>query len=357
MQGCFFSGDEADAFRAKGLEILAREIPEQILEDGGHFELSPMYHAIILEDILDLINLAGTFPGVVSDGLLDHWRGMILKMLAWQKVLQHPDGELPFFNDAAFGIAGKGDALDAYANRLGHDDFVDPGLGMTHLSSSGYIRVEQGKAVALLDVARIGPDYLLGHAHADTLSFELSVFGQRLLVNSGTSQYGSDLERLRQRSTAAHNTLELDGKNSSEVWGGFRVARRARPVDLEVIERDDEFVISCAHDGYQRRGAQCRHKRKWQFTLGSLTILDTMNREAGTTAIIRYHLHPDVEAKGNEHEGHFILGGGECIKWKIDGGTAQINSGTWHPEFGLAVANQCLEITMSTSLCTTFFSW
>jgi uncharacterized heparinase superfamily protein len=69
-----------------------------------------------------------------------------------------------------------------------------------------------GPAVALLDVAPIGPDYLPGHAPADTLSFELSVFGQRLLVNSGTSCYGASLERLRQRATAAHNTVVVDGE-------------------------------------------------------------------------------------------------------------------------------------------------
>ena len=81
--------------------------------------------------------------------------------------------------------------------------------------------------MALLDVAPVGPDYLPGHAHADTLSFELSLFGQRVLVNSGTSQYEAGPERSRQRGTAAHNTVIVDGHDSSEVWAGFRVARRA----------------------------------------------------------------------------------------------------------------------------------
>ena len=78
------------------------------------------------------------------------------------------------------------------------------------------------------DVAPIGPDHLPAHAHADTLSFELSFKGRRVFVNSGTSEYGLSAERQRQRGTAAHNTLVLDEENSSEVWAGFRVARRAR---------------------------------------------------------------------------------------------------------------------------------
>ena len=88
----------------------------------------------------------------------------------------------------------------------------------------------------LIDVAKIGPDYLPGHAHADTLSFELSLYGKRLLVNSGISRYGTSLIRQFERSTEAHNTVAIDNKNSSEVWSGFRVARRAYPLDLKIEE-------------------------------------------------------------------------------------------------------------------------
>ena len=81
----------------------------------------------------------------------------------------------------------------------------------------------------LLDVASIGPDYLPGHGHADTLSFEMSLFGKRTLVNRGISQYGIEVRQV-ERGTAAHNTVVINNENSSEVWSGFRVARRARPL-------------------------------------------------------------------------------------------------------------------------------
>ena len=55
--GTYFSGAEADRWLNRGISILEREIPEQILLDGGHFELSTMYHALIFEDLLDLCNL------------------------------------------------------------------------------------------------------------------------------------------------------------------------------------------------------------------------------------------------------------------------------------------------------------
>ena len=97
------------------------------------------------------------------------------------------------------------------------------------LEQTGYVRLAKEHAVALIDAAPIGPDYIPGHAHADTLSFELSIRGRRILVNGGTSTYQNNLQRHKERSTQSHNTVEVNGRNSSEVWGAFRVARRAKP--------------------------------------------------------------------------------------------------------------------------------
>ena len=123
-------------------------------------------------------------------------------------------------------------------------------FGTIHLEDSGYIRFERQNMIAFLDVAQVGPDYLPAHAHADTLSFEMSLFGQRVFVNSGTSCYGQGEERRQERSTSAHNTVEINGENSSEVWGGFRVGRRAYPTKPEIRENGDRTVISASHDGY-----------------------------------------------------------------------------------------------------------
>ena len=88
------------------------------------------------------------------------------------------------------------------------------------------VQIENSKAVVIGDVGPI--DLLFRSTHADTLSFEFSLFGQRLIVNSGT-EYGFGTERLRQRGTFAHSTLSINGVNSSDVWSGFRVGSRARP--------------------------------------------------------------------------------------------------------------------------------
>src|SRR6185436_7069489 len=97
--------------------------------------------------------------------------------------------------------------------------------GIAQLEPSGYVRIQRDPVLVIFDAAPVGPDYLPGHAHADTLSFELSWGDRRVITNSGTSTYSVGPRRAWERSTAAHNTVEIDDENSSEVWGGFRVAR------------------------------------------------------------------------------------------------------------------------------------
>lgn len=269
--GGFLAGPDADGWLVEGLEILDREIQEQFLSDGAHFELSPMYHAILLWDVCDLVNLANRSGLDELHKRAHQWRVVINRGLEWLVSMVHPDGNIPFFNDAAFGIAPTLLDLTAYAETLGcFTNYRETAeLSYKHNEASGYVTVRCGNASkALLDVARIGPDYQLGHAHADTLSFELSLFGQRVFVNSGTSQYGQDVERQRQRSTRAHNTVIVNGENSSEVWSGFRVARRARPRNLEIIQNTNKLTVSCEHDGYRRLSCKIIHHRQWDFELG-----------------------------------------------------------------------------------------
>lgn len=340
--GVYFGGPEADGWRTKGLDILERELPEQLLGDGGHFELSPMYHAVVLANLLDLVNLAGAYPGVVSSAIVDAWKSQAGSMRSWLAAMSHPDGQIAFFNDSAFGMAAAPDQLEAYARRLGLSDRKTVAAPVTHLEDSGYLRLSLGEMVAILDVGRVGPDYQPGHAHADTLSFELSLFGRRVLVNSGTSCYGVGPERCRQRATAAHNTLEVDGRDSSEVWAGFRVARRARPFDFHLTESDGTVHVACAHDGYRRLPGRAVHRRQWDFDGDSLRVTDRVEGRY-QSAVARFHVHPDVAVEGDGPAGRLILPGGRPVAWHVEGATARVVPSRFHPEFGLSIANACIE--------------
>ena len=361
--GIFFRDNEATRWLEKGLRILENELSEQILDDGGHFERSPMYHSIVLEDLLDLYNIAHAYPDSLPSRwapLLQRWSDSIQKMRVWLKAMCHPDGQIGFFNDAAFGGAPSPLELENYSQRLGLECVPNPMPGLTHLRSSGYVRLERGPAVVLLDVGEIGPDYLLGHAHADTLTFELSIFGERLIVNTGTSTYSEGQERLQQRSTAAHNTVEIDGQPSSEIWGAFRVARRARIIELEIAEKNEsELRVRCAHDGYRRLTNPVIHRRKWRLFNDMLQIKDDLVGNF-SNAVARFHFHPHVVPikRASCSSGNVELDSREYkLTCSIRGAEYSMEKSLFHPRFGVPVQNLCLNAVFKDKRVLSLFSW
>ena len=160
--GAFFDDAEAESWRAKGLNVLRRELEAQILPDGGHFERSPMYHAVVLEDLLDLLQLARMYPGVFNINDVTAWRERVVRMHRWLRVMTHPDGGISFFNDAAFDIAPTLDELTDYAEAVGVPFNPTPLADIEALADSGYVRLQSGPAVMIADVGEIGPDHLPG---------------------------------------------------------------------------------------------------------------------------------------------------------------------------------------------------
>ena len=353
IAGMFFDGPEADRWLDQGTRILSREIPEQILADGGNFERSPMYHAIILEDILDLINANDAWPGRITSAMVQQWRTTASGMVEWLAGLVHPDGDVSFFNDSAFAIAPTLSEIRAYANRLQIQCGAKGNEALRWFQESGYVRAECGPAVLIADIAPVGPDYQPGHAHADTLSFELSLHGQRTIVNSGTSTYLAGPQRTRERSTAAHNTVEIDRCDSSEVWGGFRVARRARIIESACEMIGENITIAAAHDGYCRLSGRPIHHRQWQLASDRLIITDTI-RGGFRSAVARIYLHPTVEKIAPDV---VRLSCGRQLSFAVHGGRLQINSSKWYPEFGVERESLCVELTMTDPKMTLELLW
>ena len=352
--GSYFDGREAESWYRRGLEIIEGELREQVLPDGGHFERSPMYHASALEDLLDLINIRHAFGHPVPA----HWIEAQQRMWRWAQIMCHPDGGISFFNDAAFGMAPQLAELERYADRL---NLAAPRLDrrpLEILEASGYCAMSRGPAYVICDCAPLGPDYLLGHGHADTLSFEMSLGGQRLFVNSGTSRYGVDGERHRQRGTAAHNTLTVDEQNSSEVWSGFRVARRARVQILAASSSAGHIAIEGRHDGYARLPGRNLHTRCWVLDDRSLRVEDKVSGNFGI-ADAYFHLHPEVTARlETDHCLALSWPGAESTHMTFEGARRiDIRAGTWHPEFGVTLPNQCIVARLEGSSLVTRLEW
>ncbi len=344
--GLFFSHKQAEGWLKKGLKIVNDELKEQVLDDGGNFERSPMYHAIFLEDLLDLINISKAYNNIIPEENVKKWIKVSKEMFRWLDIMSHPDGEISFFNDAAIGTAPNLNKLIKYAKSLGILYNSNKLKRVTKLLDSGYIRLNSEKMAALLDVAPIGPDYLPGHAHADTLSFEISLFGQRLLVNGGTSEYGISSIRQYERSTKAHNTIEVNDEDSSEMWSAFRVARRAYPFDLKIEELEDFVNISCAHDGYKRLKGKPVHIRNWQLFESSLIINDHI-KGFYNNAYAYFHFHPSVIIINNQKNILKIeMSNGRKVIFKIKKGDPLIETGYYSPEFGKKLKTQCLKVAL-----------
>ncbi|MFZ3006954.1 MAG: alginate lyase family protein [Phenylobacterium sp.] len=351
----FFMGPEADSWLATGLRYLRRELNEQVLADGGHFERSPMYHNIIAGDLLDLLEAALVVPERLPDGLVNEMRRAARNMVCWAEAMSHYDGEPSFFNDSAMGIAPPARALRAHLEALG---LSSPGdrEDLLHLRASGYVRAEIGDALLLADVGDIGPNYLPGHAHADTLSFELSLHGRRVLVNSGTSVYEASERRRRERGTAAHNTVVVNTADSSEVWSSFRVARRACTFGTWAKRDAGQLVVEGAHDGYRRLPGRVDHRRRWTLAVQELVIHDELSGRS-ETASAYFHFHPDVGLR--EIRRGVFLGdvGGRAFEIAFDGGKAAIEESEWAPEFGLRRANLCLRVDLDDRQLTSRLKW
>ncbi|NOR79252.1 MAG: hypothetical protein GQ529_00225 [Methyloprofundus sp.] len=333
--GAYYFQDERLYTKAK--EILTAELSEQILDDGAHFELSPMYHQIMLFRLLDCINLLQN----------NHWKNgellvllneKALLMLGWLNTITFENGSIPLLNDSANRIAPTTSQLNDYANRLN----IECNTNITALSDSGYRKIQKEKYECIVDVGNIGPDYIPGHAHSDTFNFELYVNDKPLIIDTGLSTYEKNARRTEERSTAAHNTVEIDGLEQSEVWAGFRVANRAKVVSLQ----ESKDVIKAVHDGYKKRiGAL--HQREFVFSDNSIRIVDSILSEKEHDAVARLHFHPDVKIKIVDNS---IFADDTQIK--VENHYADIKTANYHysPEFNKQFAAVVLEIPFSHKL-------
>ena len=350
--GAFFEGEEAQEWLASGQRLLSRELGEQILADGGHYERSPMYHALVLEDLLDTHNVAQCFALHIPSA----WRADAQRMQQWLATLTHPDGDIAFFNDATLGVAATPAQLNLYGARL-FGSTLPPPQGSVLMRASGYARLVHGPAMLFADCGALGPDHLPGHAHADTLSFELSLGPERVLVNSGVSVYTAGAERVRQRGTAAHNALVLADADSSEVWHAFRVGRRARILEVQLEEAPEAHWLRAAHDGYRYLAGRNVHSRTWRLHADRVLIEDRV-RGAPVAAVAHFHLHPQLAWQRIDDALVCVTASGRRLRWSFAGAKAiDAYESSWHPAFGRAVRAPALRITAGGDSLVTTIAW
>jgi uncharacterized heparinase superfamily protein len=346
LAGLLFEGDEARSWREVRTAQLWLEMREQVLPDGGHFERSPMYHAIVLGDLLELLALRTRCGLATPASVVDVAQKMLVALI----YMSREDGGLRLFNDSAHGIAPTVSYLSQLA-RVVSLSFSEVDRKRWELPNTGYFGAREGKFELILDCGPIGASYQPGHAHCDILSYELDYDDTRFVVDSGVSGYEDDPFREYSRSTRGHNTLMIDGKEQSELWGNFRVARRAEVIEAryEPKSAPDLFVFNGAYRPYQPRGAS--HYRSFRLTPSHLQVLDAIHGADGASVLSVVHLHPDCRVEAIE-QGFRISRSDRTLKLvpvgfdsaRVVRGATRPAQGWFLPEFGKCIASVALEL-------------
>ncbi len=314
---CVFDDCRSAQFK-KICRLFDAQLDEQFLKDGGHFERSPMYHSHCTEDLLDVYNALGR----LSDPDESIWllkrkiQSKIEKALFWFSLVSHSDEVTSCFNDTRLDYCHSLIELCDYANLLGIK-FVPPPIHHLYtLTESGFFVFSRDSIKLIVDIGSCAPVFLPGHSRAGTFSYELSIGGNRMIVNTEIGIYEIGNRRILERSTRRHSAAEIDGKNSSYVWSSFRVGTKAKALVQNLSYANDlqSFTLDLTHKGYSRPWKTALSHRSFVWRGNTLEVIDQISKRLTLKSYILIPGHLDLRFSD------------EKSAIKIDGGVVTINS-------------------------------
>jgi uncharacterized heparinase superfamily protein len=328
------------------------QLDEQILPDGGHYERSPMYHCLAMQAVKEVLfwaaqGLEKEHPGTVltmhqcsHGGLAEKELKLLSRRCAellskienWRILMTHPDGLIALFGDSAFN------AFPFPAEKMSGE----AGDGVHHLTDSGYLIKRWGEGnYFVMKLCGPTPAWQPGHSHCDALSFELSLSGERVVVDSGCGSYQNPEIRRRCRGTEAHNVSWVEGSGQSEFAGEFRFGRRAAVRKCDVVVEGNSTFMSAEIEDYKGNVI----KRKVTLSTESLHVEDRLlKRRLRGKFVSLIHLGPSVEIAG-EKDGRFQLAG-KNVRFVLSSESApEARPSLYYPEFGLELKNQCIALS------------
>ncbi|WP_428487512.1 heparinase II/III family protein [Rhodopila sp.] len=275
---------EHTGFLARALRFLPQEITRQILPDGCHAERSPAAQLSALQDLTEiraLLQTSQTSPPPALANAID-------RMAPALRLMRHGDGGLALFN----GSKEESDALvNLVLNQAGRGGRSPPAL-----NEGGFHRMQAGRSVLIVDCGAPPPPGVDRHAHAGTLSMELSVGRDRLIVNCGAFPAGSPQWRDASRATAAHSTMVLGDINSSELRPEG-LGRRPVVVEAQRQEGAGAHWLDASHDGWRKPFNAIYRRRLYMAESGEdVRGEDLIESPDPQPFTLRFHLHPHVQA-------------------------------------------------------------
>jgi uncharacterized heparinase superfamily protein len=341
--------DRAGSWLDAGVEVLREAARTQFLADGGHFERSPMYHLLALENYLTAIDVLDTVGYPVPAAV----RRTAARATRFVADIRSPDGEIPLLNDAAFGEALSTAAILAYAERVGVDrdsrgwtdgDSERTASEATALPDSGYYWLGTGRDRLLVDGGPPGPPHLPGHAHNDHLQVLLWLDGRRLITDTGVYHYAPDEYRTDARSVRSHNTVQVADREPIEIGDRYLMGRRIRPTATYGARADGAAFAGRyeVRSGLRRDYAHRRrvyHRPLWWL------VRDAVGGADGRILHSRLHLAPGATVE-RETETRFALSldGATCWLYALDGDEVVRGESNYYPEFGVERRRPMLDL-------------
>jgi uncharacterized heparinase superfamily protein len=343
--GLSLKGPLVVGWRRTGLRLLVRELRSQVLADGTHEERSPMYQALLIESLARLAGVARAFPGHEGAQVATAAGVAAARMLASLATLCHPDGQIALLNDSAFGIAPTLAQLGARFPELATPGapMGSNGGGGWELTTAGYRgwAAPQSGSYVVFDTGPIGPDHQPGHGHADALSFEVSHRGRRVITDTGVSTYEAGPARSYDRGTAAHSTIEVDGRDQSELWAAFRCGRRIS-IERAWTGSGAGVELGGAYAGPGRGFGRVRHQRVLTIAGAGVDAGDVVTASGRHRATARLHLAPGLSLHREQGTWRIQEGAAPVARFAAEGEAWDEGRSPYHPEFGVEIERACL---------------
>jgi hypothetical protein len=339
----------------RAIRALSRSLDEQILTDGAHYERSPMYHDDIqrrLEQAARFVTeTAAGLPVPEAMGLATLCRESARRMDAWSRLMVHPDGSLPQFGDSTRvfpeNLAGSSPMSGFTGALLPLSGFFVARWGEAPPAAAPSPAARYPENFLVMNVGGPAPEYQPGHAHCDALSFELSLRGKRLIIDTGCGSYQHPEIRRLCRSTAAHNVPWREGSEQSDIWEAFRLGRRVQVVARTWDAPSRTFLARII----TARGQ--RISRLVHFGDGNITFTDTWENPENTGVFESLlHVAPEVTVRVDSPRVFQFLGSGNsrgriaCL----DGAEMMLETGVCYPDFGVGRTNlmiRCRSLSQS----------
>jgi len=330
---------EEEKLVQRSIKLLKEQLEEQILEDGGHYERSFMYHQIILGRLLESISLSEANPKVWNIDFVNFLKEKAQRMVSWMLTMSDNGKIFQRFNDSVEGISPTTSELIKFSNKLG----LVP-TKLIKLSDSGYRVLKETNLLITTNVGSITPSYQPGHSHADSLSFTLHLEDKPIIVDPGISTYENSNQRNLERSTSYHNTVSIQEKNNNEVWSAFRVGRRAK---INLIE-DSSQNLEAEHNGY--RYLNSTHRRSWKAGNSKILISDYLNSPKKVIGTLNLHLHPETDIISTSNNS-LKLNNNIQISFNADS-EIQINDYNYSDGFNKLRSSKKISVNFSKSITT-----